>query len=189
MHISLFDMDVLNFVSQRPNWLIQILVAIMLGSLLPKLGKMLLLISRWLKKDHLEGRWYKYHLSYRHGEPEIFETIWFIRRGLLNPYRITYKHSGQSLTYRGSMKIEKDQMLFVLKASSHQETVIYRTNNPIPSVNKFVYGLWMSYDHDVRIASGATLMCKEKIPKDKAIQEMLTRFQFEKDRPLMRLNL
>ncbi|MEM0978803.1 MAG: hypothetical protein AAGH78_00880 [Cyanobacteria bacterium P01_H01_bin.58] len=184
-----FDMDVLQFVSQRPHWLVQTLIAILLGSLMPRLGRILFLIFRWFKKDYLVGEWYKYHLSYKYGEPELFETTWLIRRGFLNPYRITYNHSGKSLIYRGSMKIEKDQMLFVLKASSHQETVIYRTNNPIPSANKYVYGLWMSYDHDVKIASGATLMCRKKMPKDKAFQEILARFRFEKDRPLVRLNL
>ena len=182
-------MDILSFLSQRPHWLVQILVGIALGALLPRLGKMVFFLFKWFKKDYLSGTWHKYHLSYMQGKPELIETTWLIQRGLLNPYKITYTYAGTTLLYRGAMRIEKDQMLFVLKASSHQETVIYRTNNPIPTASKFIYGIWMSYDHDIKIASGATLMSKKQMSKDEAFKEIQSKFRFEKDRPLIRLNL
>lgn len=195
---------------QQPHWLIKILIGIVLGALLPQAGKMTILLISRLKKNSLLGKWYKYHVSYREGASQLFETEWIIKRGFFKPYKVIYKYDGRTLLYNGSMEFERGHLLFILRALSHPETVICRTTYPLPLANSslsgkptsptqaqnknayrdsyMMYGIWMSYDHDIQIASGATLMCREPIEdKDEALRKLKNRFHVEGEKPSIRL--
>ena len=177
---------------RNPPWFAQILIGIVLGALLPKIGQMLILLGNRFKINHLLGTWHKYHLSYDQGEPKLFQTTWIVQHGLFQEYKVTYKFNDKILKYKGSMRVERDQLLFVLKALYHKETVIYRIDNPLPcksSETAFLYGIWASYDHDKKIASGAALLCKDKLSETAALEKIKAKFRIADHMPLMRLEI
>lgn len=117
--------------------------------------------------------WKSFHYTTRKGKPEVIESDWTIKRGTLSPFKVTFEQPG--LKYKGRIIFEGDDRILVYaKATTQNETVVYRFPNPLPSNGDSVSGLWMSYDHDKNIASGGSLLTRESIAKEEAKPRLIS---------------
>jgi hypothetical protein len=119
----------------------------------------------------LLGSRHGYHLSHRKGVTVILESTWTITRGFLVPFRVHYRIE-TGLEYKGKFVFEgHDRIVFFGNAGDGREHVVYRFPNPLISVGDSVTGVWLSYDNDKHIASGAALLATDKLSKAEAVEE------------------
>jgi hypothetical protein len=166
----------------QPNWILVLLLGALAGTILDKYGGTLLYPFRLLGADQYEGEWWEYHLSYRGGERTLRRAKLSIRRGLrTNVRRASFWHipAGTSdsrrreLAYKGTLRIESNQLLIEMEATTHKEYLVYRFLNQIPSNARLIPGIWMSYDHDSHPAAGAAILSDHDMTTDEAEKEIL----------------
>ncbi|MGO9319798.1 MAG: hypothetical protein ACLQBY_03185 [Solirubrobacteraceae bacterium] len=79
----------------------------------------------------------------------------------------------KELAYKGTLRIENDQLLIEMDATTHNEHLVYRFLNRIPSNASVVPGIWMSFDHDSHPAAGAAILSDRAMAADEAEKEIL----------------
>jgi len=137
----------------------------MLGAYLGSFSKSLKVLHyTWryfFVKSNLEGSWHSYHWTYLKGSPVIVASKVKIKKGIFHRYTFVLNQD-TSLSYRGTGVMEADHIIFTIKGHSHEEKTICRFPNILPSTNIF-YGLWLSFDHDKKIASGGIMISKDEL--------------------------
>jgi hypothetical protein len=79
----------------------------------------------------------------------------------------------KELAYKGTVRIENDQLLIEMDATTHNEHLVYRFLNRIPSNASVVPGIWMSFDHDSHPAAGAAILSDQNMTAEEAEKEIL----------------
>lgn len=130
-----------------------------------------LVINFYFKKSALVGDWHSYHWTYVKSKPGIVKSFVQIRRGFLHPYVVILKEKIQSeLSYKGQIKIEKDQILIFFDSTDHHESLILRLRDPLGKTAEELCAIWLGFDHDGDVASGALLLTKSELSEDAAKQ-------------------
>jgi hypothetical protein len=169
-----------------PHWIIIAIASALAGWSLPYIGKIAYFLIRRFKKDHLEGEWFAYHWTYKKGKPVLSTSQWRIRKGVLHRFRVEYAHQ-DGMAYRGYAKIERSQLIVKIHSTCNQETAQFRLTWPISSNANLLWGVWLSFDHDTKIASGAQLLSRIKLSKKDAIEAINGAMRWEDDRPVIRV--
>jgi hypothetical protein len=166
----------------QPNWILALIIGAVVATLVDKYGGVILYPLRLLRKDHYLGEWWEYHLSYLHGHRTLRRSKLSIRRGLrTNVRRAHFWHIApdaaggprKELVYKGTLRIENDQLLIEMDATTHNEHLVYRFLNRIPSNASVIPGIWMSFDHDSHPAAGAAILSDRDMTDDEAEKEIL----------------
>jgi hypothetical protein len=168
--------------SGKPSWIVILVLGVIAGTALDKYGGVLLYPIRLLRDDHYLGEWWEYHLSYRQGQRTLRRSRLIIRRGLRTGVRrAEFWHipanatsdDQKEIAYRGTLHLENNQLLIQLHATTHDEYLVYRFFNRIPTNAEVIPGIWMSYDHDTNPAAGAAILTNNPMDPDDAEREIL----------------
>jgi hypothetical protein len=168
--------------SGQPSWIIVLALGAVAGTAIDKYGGILLYPFRLLRKDHYTGEWWEYHLSYLQGHRTLRQSKLAIRHGLRTGVRrADFWHipagatsdNQKEISYKGTLRIEGNQLLIELDATSHKEYLVYRFFNRIPTNAEVIPGIWMSYDHDSNPAAGAAILTNKPMDLDDAEREIL----------------
>ena len=168
-------------------------IASIAGFILALIGAIIVAV-KWLmgyiartRLKGLEGTWYEYHWTNPDGANAKFK--WFdselkAKAGFFSSYKLIYKNNGE--LYHGTARyIDKrddilsgDILLKVQqkkKSTTSKATIYFRYNIPerqIGDNNNEIAGIWLSYNFDKDITSGASILSKNKIP----LNELDTKF-------------
>ena len=170
----------------EPSWIVTVLVSGIVGWSLPYVGRVLYYCVRRLKKDHLEGEWYGYHWTYKSGLPILNKSTWHIGKGVLHRFCVRYAHQ-DGMSYRGYAQVERAQLVVRIHSTRNQETPYFRFTWPIASNAEVLQGIWMSFDHDVHIASGAHILSRKALTDEEAIGTIKETMRWEKSYPVMKV--
>jgi hypothetical protein len=91
------------------------------------------------------------------------------------------------MNYRGYAEVERSQIIMKIHSGRNQETARFRVTWPIPSNARLLRGIWLSFDHDTKIASAAQILSRDELPDTDAIAKIKEAMRWEKDRPAMRV--
>jgi len=171
---------------KEPNWIVTALVGAVIGWAFPYIGRAVYYLCRRLEKDYLEGDWYGYHWTYKGGKPLLNKSKWRIRKGFFHRFAVRYTHQS-GMNYRGYAEVERSQLIVKIHNGKNQETARFRVTWPIPSNARLLHGIWLSFDHDTKIASAALLLSRDELSDADAIARIKGAMRWEKDRPAMRV--
>ena len=198
MHYTLGTLAVHNVA--EPNWEVTAILGAVLGALVVPFWQLLNYPVRRLRPHSLNGQWYSYHLTFVSGRVQLRFGTMRIQPGIRSRYVATRENSdsphqsdGQlpspKLRYRGRvLPDEADQVVIVFKGLSHQETVVYRFLNRIPSNATVVPGIWMAHDHDLTPAAGAAILSRSGLHPDQAMRILQSWLVYEKGAMHLRKN-
>lgn len=172
---------------KEPSWIIVAIVGAILGWAIPLIGKFLRHLLPNSEDDYLLGDWYGYHWTYKNGQPILNTSQWKITKGRLHRLCVQYAHQ-DGMAYRGYIEKERSQLVVRIHSGKNHETARFRFTWPIPSKAKLLSGIWLSFDHDTKIASGAHILSKKKLSKSDATVAIENSMSWEKDLPVMKVN-
>jgi len=128
----------------------------------------------------LEGTWHEYHWTNPDGANTKFKWLGSelkAKAGFLSSYKLLYKNKGE--LYHGTAryidnrddKLSGDILLKVeqkKKPPTSKATIYFRYNIPERQIgNKDeITGIWLSYNFDKDITSGASILSKNEIPQN-----------------------
>jgi len=173
--------------SNSPHWLIVALVSATIGFCIPYVLKIIYYLFLHLKKNYLEGIWYCYHWTYLNNQPILIKSDWTIKKGVLHRFIVEMKQRDTGLVYTGKIIIEGDHLLIMLDSEQYIEHPVFRFPYPIPSNCKLLYGLWLSFDHDKKIASGGATLSRDELANDQVETVMKSGLKTEKNIILVRV--
>lgn len=176
----------MSWFSSEPHWLVSALVGAALGGLFPYLFRVISVLLKRLRKLHIEGEWHEYHTTYLNTHPIVYETKWIIKKGWLKQFEVYVIQPETKMSYMGEVKTERGQLLVNMACPDFGVSVQLRYNNPLASKDQLL-GLWLSFDHDIRISSGATILTRNKLSANEALRIMREKFENEPKMPLMKL--
>jgi hypothetical protein len=159
----------------EPNWLITTFIGAVIGLLLPYLVDVTKYLWRYWKSEPLVGQWFEYHANFVGGENHISSGVWKINKGFSHEFTVNFTHNtGGKLEYRGALFEERGHIVAELKSYSHRnESLYYRFMNPIAS-ERVIPGIWLSFERDGRICSGAAILSKEELPMSEVLGTLKT---------------
>jgi hypothetical protein len=190
-YVASVELIVLEFLETEPNWLVVSVVGAMLGALFAKFGSLLTYPFR--SAMPAAGTWFSYHYTFQDGQPTLHEDTIVIRKAPLGGSRVKITPSfaeGQHISkdaYRGVVICEGTHLLLHARAvlSGNPTTLSIRLASRIPPNDRMMIGLWLSYDHDGRPASGVVAMNREAMSPNEA-SEVLYRW-FDAQRGVIRV--
>lgn len=163
------------------------MVGAALGWLLPYFARAVLHLFLRFQKDHLEGSWFGYHWTYVNSIPTLYKSEWRFKKGIFHRFSIR-TFLGGKVKYIGYGHIERSQLVIKIHNRRNQETARFRFKWPISSNDNILPGIWLSFDHDIKIASGAFLLSRLSLSDVDAEESLKNLVRVERTtRPLMRL--
>jgi hypothetical protein len=129
----------------------------------------------------LEGIWYEYHWTNPDGANTEFkwlESTLIAEPKLFSSYKLLYTNNGVPFCGiaryidRRDEKLSGDILLEVQQKKrepmSEEATIYFRYNIPERQIgdNNEIAGIWLSYNFDKDITSGASILSKSKIPQN-----------------------
>jgi hypothetical protein len=171
---------------KEPNWIVTALVGAIIGWAFPYIGKAIYYVFRRLEKDYLEGDWYGYHWTYKGGQSVLNKSRWRIKKGVFHRFAVKEAHQ-DGMNYGGYAEVERSQLVVKIHSGRNSETARFRITWPIPSNAHILRGIWLSFDHDSKIASAAQLLSRDELTDSDAIAKIKEAMRWEKDRPAMRV--
>ena len=161
-------------VSDPPNWILTTVFGAILGALFTDYKSIVLYPFRRLRKTQYVGVWDEYHWTWKDGKKLLCHARFDIRRGLLTPYSVDFRHVNSpdfdsekarttALQYKGTLRLEEGHVVIDLHATTHLESVSYRFPKWIPSASDFVVGIWMSFDHTGAPAAGGAILTRNEL--------------------------
>ena len=162
------------------------------------IGAILTLAFEWLPKIYgswqirrkhfaLLGTWKGFHYTFENGKPALIPTNWRISKGLSTAFKAHMEEPG--LSYNGKLVFEGDDRLIIyLQSTTHNETMVFRFQNPLNSNKNPVVGLWLSFNLDKVITSGAAMLQNNELEPDLAAKFLKENIvQCKEGFPVMRI--
>lgn len=82
-----------------------------------------------------------------------------------------------------------DRIIFTMKSKNEQsELWVLRFIKPLSSRSEEIFGIWLSFDHDKHICSGAVILSKQKLISEDIEVKLKQYIQRCQKAPIMRLN-
>lgn len=162
---------------QEPNWMIVTVIGAIAGA---SVNWWWPLIRYWTgrrRRSFLLGDWHGYHATFYAGQPVIVHDTFRVRRGVRGALIVSAEQNdglAPSLTYSGEVRLE-GHIVFVLSAKSHEETLVLRFVEPIPSNPTPMVGLWLSQDHDRNPACGTIALTRAELSSTEAAKLLESR--------------
>lgn len=178
----------MSILQNEPNWLVSAVVGAVFGVFLPFAAKACYFVFRRFKKYHLEGLWHGYLYSYKTNQSIICEFELRIRKGFTSRYRVRMRYTDGTMAYKGTMDIENAQVYMNLSSRQHEEHPVFRFNLPIPSNDRTLTGLWLSFDNDMHIGSGAVVLSRDPLDAKDFEEIAKTGIHSERGKALLRIN-
>jgi hypothetical protein len=171
---------------QQPNWIIVTIIGALVGAVVSQYWTIIFYPARLFKADTLCGDWYDYHFTFLHNKRHLAESIVKVRHGILAD-RSAYVQDQElvrygegidpnrkdGLSYKGSVQVEGPHLVMKLRATSHQELLVYRLINRLPSNASIIPGVWMSFDHELNPTAGVMVLSREKMTAGDATAMLL----------------
>lgn len=170
----------------EPNWIVVTLIGAVIGAIASQYWSIIFYPLRLLKHDPLMGGWYDYHFTFVHGRRYLAESIVSIRRGLLVGRSIRMQDQDlirysegldrdrkDGLTYRGLVSVEGPHLLIRMHATSHNELLVFRLINRLPSNASVIPGVWMSFDHELNPTAGIMILSRQQMEPTAATNLLL----------------
>lgn len=92
---------------------------------------------------------------------------------------------GSQIVYRGTITVENQHLICKCNSDAFPETTFIRLSHPIGNECDKMYGVWMSYDHDKRPASGAIFFARKEITRDEAEEVIEKCYAKVKSKPIV----
>lgn len=175
----------MSWIPDNPHWLITALIGAILGCLIPYAVEFVKTLRARFNESFLIGDWYEYHISCANGGSSINKDSWNIKRGLFYPLKVECISS--EITYVGSMEKEREHLIVTMNAKQARCSVHCRFEYPFPSNPTPILGLWLSFDHDNLVSSGAILLSKDELSDQKIRAIMKSRSKIVEGLPLMKI--
>jgi hypothetical protein len=170
------------FALSEPNWVITILVGTLLGAVVAPLGPAALYPLRRIRRDVFVGTWNQYYWTWRDGRKQMWFGQVCVKRGILKPYSVTTVMSPPDggdhniepsnrhavLRHRGELRLEGGHVIIETRANTHNESVVSRFPQWIPSETNRIVGIWMSFDHSGTPTAGAILLSRSNLDEPEA---------------------
>ncbi|MCF2502735.1 hypothetical protein L0663_05055 [Dyadobacter sp. CY107] len=170
--------------AKEPNWIVTLFLGAAVGAVFGSYSQLWNLLTfvyrRFFVVMRYEGTWYSYHWTYIQHEPKIVFSIVDIRKGIWSPYRFKLTQRGTNLIYKGTGRVEGSHLIFNFRATGHEERTICRFQDILTSLD-VTAGLWLSYDHDKNVASGAIILSQNEIPAEDIERTIRSSFKRERD--------
>jgi hypothetical protein len=124
----------------------------------------------WLHRKYkraAEGIWYSYHFTRKNHQVQTVSTRWRIRRNYRGKLSVkgwrsgTFAMGSGSIQCKGSAFTEEGFLVISVQATRYEAHWSIRVNNPIPTDEHFVSGLWLSYDFDGDLTAGPIIFSRE----------------------------
>jgi hypothetical protein len=174
--------------NDKPHWLIVILIGTVIGAALPHLWRSITYIVRRFKGHPLVGTWHEYHWSFVNDIQKLVTGKWIIKRGYFHELIVKFTTNvGKQLEYKGYIILEKGHLIAVLKGVRHSEHLFYRFIEPVPSNVARVAGLWMSFDHNGKICSSASILSTDVLNEESAQADIGARTGLVASVPIIRI--
>jgi hypothetical protein len=173
--------EIVDFLSHEPNWLIVTLLGALLGAVV---GSVSIPAGRLrARKRHrvLVGTWHECHFTLRHGQVILGRATVIIEPSLRAGLRAVVDQQEThpdgmvtDLSYTGQVRRE-GHLVLALTGRSHDETLVLRYLEHLPSNTAPMVGLWSSQDHDCLPASGVSALSRTKLTDEQARQLLSSR--------------
>lgn len=124
----------------------------------------------WLRhkyKRAAEGIWYSYHFTRKNQQVRTVSTKWKVERNYRGRLVVTGRRNGGLaagegvLQCKGSAFTEEGFLVILVQATGYDAHWSIRVNNPIPTNEQSVCGLWLSYDFDGDLTAGPILFSRD----------------------------
>lgn len=171
---------------QQPNWIFVTVIGAIVGAIVSQYWMIIFFPLKLLRKDPFRGDWYDYHFTFMHGKRFLAQSMVSVSRGFLVDRSIRVqdqdivRYDGDvdlnrkdGLAYKGSAKVEGPHIVIRLHATSHEEVLVFRLINRLPSNAAMIPGIWMSFDHDRNPTAGIMILSREKIATADAIHMLV----------------
>lgn len=173
-----------------PNWIVLMLLGAVVGTIVSSYDKIWRVIKYAYKnvteKSHIEGDWFGYHWTYKDNKPFLVYSNIKISKGIWHQYKVELTQKNTTLTYDGFGTTEGSDIVITFMSKKHPERLSARFPYILASKDR-TYGLWLSYDHDRKIASGVIVLSTKEIPDDQVAKEIKLGVKSEKDIALIHI--
>jgi hypothetical protein len=177
----------------EPNWIIVTLIGALIGAIVSQYWTIFFYPIRRLKHDPLLGTWYDYHFTFVHGRRYLAASAVVVKRGLLTSRSIRMQDQDlirysegpehdlkDGLSYKGVVLVEGPHLLIKLHATTHNEFLVFRLINRLPSNSSMVPGVWMSFDHELNPTAGIMMFSRQKLDTDIATNLLVNMARIER---------
>ena len=153
--------------------IINSVLSAMIGFNVPYIIKFLgFLIKRW-SKSNLRGEWFSYSFLTQHNHPTLVQGRIIIQRGILVLFKTLVFENG--LKYKGKLYLENNHIIMIhkIKTEFRNEIAFIRVDCSRYSNQSKYCGLWLSYDSNNQICSGAILISRDELSPECAENELI----------------
>ncbi len=136
----------------------------------------------------IEHVWFEYHWTMHHRVVVLAKgKMTRTKSGGVAPYHVELEHNNiNNTTYSGTATRENGHILMTLSSRQGKpETLTYRFPEPIGKKIENLHGLWLSYNYDEYIATGASILTKQEIPDANISDEIAKGIELVAGKPLM----
>jgi len=167
-------------------------------------------IKNWIEKLNeqtrlkgFEGTWYEYHWT-NPGEANTkfkwLDSELKAKAGFFSSYKLTYTNNGDPFYGTARYIDKRDEKLsgdILLKVQQKKKpptskaTIYFRYNIPerqIGDNNNEIAGIWLSYNFDKDITSGASILSRNKIPQNELDTKFAEYFNINKASMIVKNN-
>jgi hypothetical protein len=124
---------------------------------------------RLRSRPALDGTWYSYHYSRQHSRPLLKTVAWVIRRDFRGHYLAKCQYDDSpALRGAGSVSRERGFLVLHVSATTYEAEWTIRILDPLPTNERVVPGLWLSYDFDGELIAGPMIFGRERMSEAQA---------------------
>ncbi|MET8152653.1 hypothetical protein ACIBSW_30010 [Actinoplanes sp. NPDC049668] len=160
--------------SQEPNWIIVTLVGALVGASVTWWSTPIRYLRARNSHGYLLGTWYEYHYTFRHGRMMLGRAVVTIRPGFRSSLKAdVVSHEVHAdgmvtdLSYTGQVRRE-GHLVLSLSGRSHDDTMMMRYIERLPSNPAPMLGIWLSQDHDCLPAAGVSALSRKELTDEQA---------------------
>jgi hypothetical protein len=171
----------LSALADEPNWIVVTLIGAVLGASAAWWSAPIRYLGARNRHRHLLGTWHECHYSFRHGQVILGRATIVVRPGFKNSLKVNATQhevhpdgAVTDLSYAGHLHRE-GQLVLTLSAESHDETLMMRYVERLPSNPAPMLGMWLCRDHDGLPAAGVSALSRKELTDEQAYATL--RFQ------------
>jgi hypothetical protein len=157
------------------NW-IAVIVGALAGALIQQLIKVPAYLLSLLRKSPLEGVWHEYHITKEYGKFIVVHDVLEIRKGFPSKLNVkTYRDGkvGNSPNAKGEALFERQFLIMKMKTTDHDEEILIRLANPIPSSKMLTSGIWLGIDYDTKSIAAPIILANKELPRNEAADMLI----------------
>jgi hypothetical protein len=178
-----------NTSQNTPVWWALVIFGSLVGYIVGAIPRLIRLLIVSFKSHSIEiaGRWIAYVYTFKeHYVCQAYDCD--VSRTRLGDLQIDVcDYQSKESLYNGTISEEGYDYIFELRSTKQTETAYIRFKGHVGHAD-YLYGLWLSYDHDKHLACGIVILSREALTPEQRKDKIISHYNHSAGCETIRLN-